>query len=150
MGDPTEPIVLRRMIAAPPERVFRAFTTRDDLARWMSPVGHAEVEVDARIGGLLRVSMIGAGRRIEHVGRFVELDPPHRLAFTWQSAYTGDVPTRVTVDLLSGPDGGTTEVVLRHELLAEGARTSHAQGWGVMLDRLSAIAAAHEELTHGA
>jgi uncharacterized protein YndB with AHSA1/START domain len=150
MGDPTEPIVLRRMIAAPPERVFRAFTTRDDLARWMSPVGHAEVEVDARIGGLLRVSMIGAGRRIEHVGRFVELDPPHRLAFTWQSAYTGDVATRVTVDLLSGADAGTTEVVLRHELLPETARTSHAQGWGVMLDRLSAIAATQEEVTHGA
>ena len=133
MTDVTDAIVVRRTIAAPAERIFRAFTTAELLARWMSPVGHAEVEVEPRVGGGLRVTMVGGDIRIEHVGEFLELDPPHRLAFTWSSEHTGGVP-----------DGAATDVILRHELLPASARESHAGGWGAMLDRLS------EEVSDGA
>lgn len=149
MVDATDAIVVRRTISASPERLYRAFTSGDDLARWMSPVGHAEVEVDVRVGGSLRVTMVGEGRRIEHVGRFVELQPPHRLAFTWRSDYTGGVETQVTVELNDGAAPATTDVVLRHELLPEAAQASHAGGWGTMLDRLSTMTRS-EEITHGA
>jgi len=151
MTESEDAIVIRRTIAATPDRLFRAFTRPDELARWMSPVGHAEVEVDLRIGGALRVAMIGAGIRIEHTGEFLELDPPHRIAFTWQSDYTGGVATRVIVDLAEITGGTATELTLRHELLPASARPSHAGGWGAMLDRLAAMtAAAHEEVSHGA
>jgi uncharacterized protein YndB with AHSA1/START domain len=151
MADPSDAIVVHRTIAAPPERIFRAFTSGDELARWMSPVGHAEVEVEPRIGGVLRVTMIGEGLRIEHIGEFLELDPPHRLAFTWRSVHTGDVATQVAVHLHPAAGGTATDVILHHELLPEAARSSHAGGWGAMLDRLSAIAATnHEKAPHGA
>jgi uncharacterized protein YndB with AHSA1/START domain len=151
MTDSDDAIVLHRTIAATPERLFRAFTRPEELARWMSPVGHAEVEVDLRIGGALRVAMIGDGIRMEHTGQFLELDPPHRIAFTWQSDYTGGVATRVIVDLAETMDGSGTDLTLRHELLPASARASHAGGWGAMLDRLAAAtASAQEEVSHGA
>jgi uncharacterized protein YndB with AHSA1/START domain len=130
-------LVVRRTIATSPSRLYQAWTDPDQLARWMSPVGHAEVEVDLRIGGMLRVTMIGDGRQIEHVGEFLELTPPHRLAFTWLSPYTGGTPTRVTVDLVATDEG--TDLTLRHELLPIEAAESHEGGWGAMLDRLASL-----------
>ena len=56
----------------------------------MSPVGHARVEADARVGGRLHVVMEGDGRVITHTGEFLEVDPPNRLSFTWRSPFTGD------------------------------------------------------------
>src|ERR687895_19091 len=111
MTEANDAIVIHRTIAASPERLFRAFTRPEQLARWMSPVGHAEVEVDLRLGGALRVAMIGDGVRIEHIGQFLELDPPHRLAFTWQSDYTGGVAAP-----LGGPQrgGGGGQAAPRH------------------------------------
>jgi uncharacterized protein YndB with AHSA1/START domain len=139
-------VVVRRSIAVSPARLYRAWTEPQELARWMSPVGRAEVEVDLRVGGSLRVAMIGDGRRIEHTGQFLELVPPHRLAFTWTSAFTGGRLTRVTVDL-ARTDAGT-DITIRHDLLPGDARHSHASGWGAMLARLEALAAAAEEEEH--
>ena len=136
-------LVVRRSIATSPIRLYRAWTDPDQLARWMSPVGHAEVEVDLRVGGKLRVTMIGDGRRIEHVGEFLELTPPHRLAFTWLSPYTGGTATRVTVDLVA-TDGGT-DLTIRHDLLPTDAVESHAGGWDAMVDRLAAVTVATNE-----
>jgi uncharacterized protein YndB with AHSA1/START domain len=135
---------IRRTIAAPAQRVFTAWTDAGWLARWMSPVGHARVEADARVGGRLRVVMVGEGREIEHVGEYLEVAPPHRLSFTWSSPYTGGRPSRVTVELEERD--GMTELILRHELLPRDAAASHAGGWSSMLDRLvSRVEGWHDE-----
>jgi uncharacterized protein YndB with AHSA1/START domain len=139
---PDDVLELRRTLAAPPPQVFAAWTDAARLARWMSPVGHARVEADARPGGLLRVVMVGEGREIEHVGEFVELDPPHRIVFTWRSPYTEDRPTIVTVELAA--TGGGTDLHLRHERLPAGAAVSHRRGWGSMLALLSGLLESHE------
>jgi uncharacterized protein YndB with AHSA1/START domain len=128
---------LVRVLPAPPEQVFRAWTDASLLARWMSPVGRAEVEADPRPGGRLTVTMIGAGTRIEHTGEYLEVVPPHRLVFTWISPYTGDVPSLVTVEL--EPEGDGTRLTLRHEQLPPEAATSHVGGWERMLSRLQEV-----------
>jgi uncharacterized protein YndB with AHSA1/START domain len=140
---PDDTLEIRRWLPVPPDRVFTAWTDASWLARWMSPVGHARVEADPRPGGRLHVVMVGEGREIEHVGEFVEVAPPHRLSFTWQSAYTGDQPTRVTIEL-EATDGGTA-LTLRHERLPAGAGASHRGGWGSMLERLGAELETNEE-----
>lgn len=134
---------IRRMLPAPPERVFAAWTDASRLARWMSPVGHARVDANPRPGGRLRVVMVGDGREIEHVGEYVEVEPPHRLSFTWSSPYTGSEPSLVTVDLV--PADGGTQLTLRHERLPDGAAASHGDGWGSMLERLAGLLGPHEE-----
>ena len=129
-------IEIRRRLPAPVEEVFRWWTEADRLREWMSPVGTVEAEVDLRVGGSLRIVMRGDGRVIDHVGEYVEIDPPRRLVFTWVSAFTGAEPSLVTVEL--EPEGeGATQLRLVHSQLPESIAASHRDGWGAMLDRLS-------------
>lgn len=124
-----------RHIAAPPERVYAAWLDPSSMARWLSPVGHAEAEVEPWVGGRLRVTMIGGDSRIEHTGEYRELEPPRRLVFTWRSPYTGSLPSLVTVELAATPDG--TDLTLVHEFLPAEVVESHAGGWGRILERLA-------------
>jgi len=135
------PVVrLQRLIPAATADVYAAWTDPNLMGRWMSPMGHAEVTVDPRVGGTLKVVMIDAGVRIEHIGEFLELDPPRRLRFTWNSPYTGSVPSVVTVILAA--DGDQTRLDLVHELLPADAIKSHVGGWGAMVDRMAGVLAA--------
>jgi uncharacterized protein YndB with AHSA1/START domain len=63
-------------IAAPPEVVWPYLTEPARYALWMG----TEVTLSPIPGGLYRVHM---REGIEARGEFVELDPPHRLVFTW-------------------------------------------------------------------
>ncbi len=142
-------VVIRRTIPASAERVFDAWTDPEQLARWMSPVGHAVAEVDARVGGSIRVTMSGDGRTIEHTGEYLAIERPRRLVFSWRSPYTGGGTSRVTVELIDGAGG--TALTLRHELLPLVAIVSHAGGWGSMLDRLAALLSSkNQEVPDGA
>jgi uncharacterized protein YndB with AHSA1/START domain len=128
---------LERLLPAPIERVFAAWTTGASMARWMSPVGHAEVEVDLRVSGRFRVVMVGGDTRIEHTGKYLEVDPPRRLSFTWESPYTGPEPSVVTVTFTE--DGDKTRLVLVHERLPDDQVAAHAGGWGAMVDHLELL-----------
>lgn len=137
MSEQAGALVLERVLPAPPEEVFAAWTTPDAMAAWMSPVGHAEAEVDLREGGVFRVVMVGSDFHIEHTGTYLELDPPRRLVFTWVSPYTGPEPSLVTVELHPHPEG--TRLVLTHERLPHDVVGSHRNGWGTMLERLTGV-----------
>jgi uncharacterized protein YndB with AHSA1/START domain len=129
-------IEIPRRLPAPVAEVFRWWTEADRLREWMSPIGTVEAEVDLRVGGALRIVMRGDGTVIEHVGKYVEIDPPRRLVFTWVSPFTGIEPSLITVELK--PDGvDATQLRLVHNQLPESVATSHRDGWGAMLDRLS-------------
>jgi uncharacterized protein YndB with AHSA1/START domain len=129
-------IEIRRRLPATVADVFKWWTEADRLREWMSPIGTVEAEVDLRVGGALRIVMRGEGTVIEHVGEFVEIEPPRRLVFTWVSSFTGAEPSLVTVEL--EPDGAeATHLRLVHSRLPESIVTSHRDGWGAMLDRLS-------------
>jgi uncharacterized protein YndB with AHSA1/START domain len=83
-------------IAAAPERVYRALTTKEELERWF--VTNAELE--ARPGGVFNLTW-----QHEHMpGAFVELDPPRRLSFTWDNRPSNDVTT-CTIELIPEADG---------------------------------------------
>jgi uncharacterized protein YndB with AHSA1/START domain len=135
---PTEEsaVEVRRILPGPPGEVFRAFTDPELMARWMSPVGIAEAEVDLHEGGRFRLVMRGEDREIEHTGEYRTLRPPGLLVFTWRSPFTGGADSLVTVRLAEhGPD---TELLMVHEQLPPGGAESHGGGWGLMLDRLRA------------
>src|SRR5579863_9387609 len=82
------PIELRRTFRAPAERVFRAWTQPAALREWWCPPGWiaSEVAIDLRVGGAYRIAMRcgdGSGE-VAVEGRFLEVQPPVRLAFTWR------------------------------------------------------------------
>jgi uncharacterized protein YndB with AHSA1/START domain len=51
-------VKLHRVIAAPPERVFRAFTDPEALVKWLPPHGFTAkmISFDFRVGGSFRMS----------------------------------------------------------------------------------------------
>jgi uncharacterized protein YndB with AHSA1/START domain len=119
-------------VAAPPETVFRYFTEAERYAQWMG--GTAVLEPVP--GGEYRVRMRDG---VEAVGRFVELEAPRRVVFTWGWTGAFAVPpgsTRVEVTL-AAEDGGT-RVVLRHSgLPSDDERRQHRGGWELYLRRLA-------------
>ena len=132
-----EPIRLERLLAAPIDEVFDAMTNAARMAQWFSPVGGAEVEANAVVGGRLRVVMVDGDVSLEHEGEFLEVQRPTRLAFTWRSPFTGNRSTVVTVEL--SDENGKTRLVLEHDRLPPDERASHTGGWSAILDRLSAV-----------
>lgn len=128
---------VRRLLSAPLEEVFAAWTDADSLKQWLCP-GSATVTAataDARVGGRFRVVMRDRGRDYEHTGEYREVQPPNRLVFTWRSPATGGRDTLVTVELR--PHGQGTEMVLTHERLPDqAAADQHTKGWGSIAVKL--------------
>lgn len=135
---------------ANPEQLFRAWTEPEELARWwrMDAPGwtFAGATVDLRVGGEYTLRMTDPnGKTHTACGRYRAVDPPTRLAFTWDwedpTARVGE--TLVTVEL-TRVGAGMTEVALTHERFADAARVAgHEAGW-VQLLRLLDRAVAEE------
>ena len=128
-------VQITRVLAAPPERVWAAFTEPETLAAWfwparLSPVVSAEV----RVGGSYRIE--GTGMAVS--GVYVEVEPLRRLVFSWR--WDGDETESLVTLEFEGSEGKTV-LALRHDRFAnDEERDNHAQGWNDCLDRLSSLA----------
>jgi uncharacterized protein YndB with AHSA1/START domain len=134
--DPAPAVVIRRLIAAPRERVFAAWLDPVSVAKWMRPgdVAGVTAEIDARVGGAFRIVMSHGRGDPEHWGEYIAIDPPSFLSFTWASAKTNREPTLVTIEFHE-KDGGT-ELVLTHRGLPERQIEPHRKGWGDIVRKL--------------
>ena len=99
----------RRWVAAPPEVVFSAWTSPDQLRHWWGPARNTleECEVDLRTGGRHRyLARNDDGMEFRFHGEFLEVEPPRRLVSTW--TFEGE-PGVSTIDTLefTAADGGT-------------------------------------------
>lgn len=128
-------------IAAPPMKVYEAWTQADQIARWFVPDPSSTCTVqtlDLKVGGILRLTLTDPdGAHVAH-GVFTQLDPPARLAFTWQweTSQNERGVTQVTLDF--HPDGDETRFVLTHEKLSGiVSRDLHAEGWGTCVASLA-------------
>jgi len=140
----TAPVSLRlsRSFAAPPEKVFRAWTEPATLKRWSAPGDMTAplAEVDLRVGGRYRIHMQAPDGTMHIVmGVYREVEPPRKLVYTWQwENKAGAGETLVTVEFLNR--GGRTELVLTHERFPTAAeRDSHEQGWTGCLEKLAGV-----------
>lgn len=96
-------ISFQRRLAAPPARVFEAWTTPEQLAEWWDPTGQRLVtcEMDVRPGGAFR--FVNAGHSPPFAGEYLTVEPPGRLVFTAM----GSVGT-----VLLAPEGGGTRLTV--------------------------------------
>jgi uncharacterized protein YndB with AHSA1/START domain len=145
---PTYTAEVSQPVAGSPENVFLYFTDPDRHVQWMG----SQAELEPVPGGIYRLQMLDGFRA---AGTFVELEPPHRLVFTWgfadedavqrskheQVAAASGNPmpagsTRVTVTL--EPDNDGTQLTLRHEGLPNRElRDGHQTAWETYLPRLA-------------
>src|SRR6266403_4352423 len=86
-GEMTMPhtVRLHRVLAAKPEKVYRAFIEADALAKWLPPNGFACTvhQLDAKVGGAHRMSFrnFTTGNSHSFGGEYVELVPNERLRY---------------------------------------------------------------------
>ncbi len=100
----TGTIRLRRVLRAPPERVYRAFLDADAVAKWLPPYGFTCTvhHMDASVGGAYRMSFtnFASGRAHSFGGEYRELVPSERIRYTdtFEDAnLPGEMQTTVTL-----------------------------------------------------
>jgi uncharacterized protein YndB with AHSA1/START domain len=122
-------------VEAAPQAVFEFFTDPERLVRWMG-VG---ATLDPRPGGIFRLNTVG-DFFVE--GRFVVVEPPRRIVFTWGFGNVPDdegnpfPPGSSTVEVEFLPDADATIVRLTHRVPKQLAHF-HAMGWENYLGRLA-------------
>jgi uncharacterized protein YndB with AHSA1/START domain len=121
------------------ERVFDAWLDPAKAGQFLfaTPTGQmVRVEIDARLGGSFVFTDRRNGEDIEHTGKYLEIDRPHRLVFEFVVPKFSKQFTRVSVDLKPLPTG--CELTLTHEgLLPDYLDRAH-EGWSKILAGLAA------------
>lgn len=144
---------LSRVISAPRELVFRAWTERDMLQRWYAPHGCTLelVRMDVRVNGGFHHGIRGpAHTDCWIVGTFLEVVPPERLVYSHtfsdesgrrltpaQAGREPDWPEEIVTTVTFDDLCGRTKVVIHqtvYEIFAK--RTGAYPSWLQMLDRL--------------
>lgn len=145
----TTSVQVKRLLPADVGRVFEAWRSAEAMSRWfvVEPSWRAEATNDFRVSGKYRVEMRrGDGTVFVAWGEYLEIDPPRRLVFTWNSAMPAVQRSRVTIELASV--GWSTELTLIHELLPDTDEgRAHAIGWEGSLANLERYVANREVRT---
>lgn len=144
-GSKEREIVITRLLDAPPELVFQAWTDPLHLARWWGPEGFTNpvCETDVRLGGAWHIVMRAPdGAEYPCRGVYLEIVRPERLVFTNIAVDNDGTPvldgmTTVTFQ----EENGMTRLTLRTRAVAlvPGAVEKLAgmdAGWSMSLDRL--------------
>ena len=131
-------LTITKELSAPPDVVFEAWTTAESMAQWISPMplGATIPKFDLRVGGEYQIDMHSEDRNFVHVGKFLKIDKPRALDFTWISDGTEQKETIVRLQFESKGEG--TLLTLTHEdFTSEEAKKNHNQGWTVIVDKLA-------------
>lgn len=124
-------------IAAPPEAVYPYFTRPEAIVTWMGDYA----VLDPSPGGVFSLDINGVPVR----GRYLELQPPHRLLISWGHAGSALLPagaSTLEITLTATPEG--TRVSIEHRGLPPEEAAQHAIGWPAFLARLTAAAIGHD------
>jgi uncharacterized protein YndB with AHSA1/START domain len=119
-------IRLERHLSDPPEVVWRALTEREQLRNWF-PCDVIVAGGEWSVGAAISFPFPADAIDLTLTGEVLEVDRPHRLAFSWGE------------DLLLfelTAQGSGTDLVLVDDLPA-GSAARNAAGWDSCLDRLT-------------
>jgi uncharacterized protein YndB with AHSA1/START domain len=108
----TNSVRLHRVIAAPPERIYRAFLEPGAMCKWLPPDGFTGTvfQMDAVVGGQWRMAFTNLGNGQSHSfgGTYLELVPHSRLRYTSKfddPNLPGEMTTTVTLrEVFCGTD----------------------------------------------
>jgi len=138
---------LSRVVHADVDTAFRAWTQPEHIRRWACPEGHtiADSRVDLVVGGSYMLQMTN-DEGLTHTARgtYREIDPPHRLVYTWDwdEDHKMGIDTRVTAEFRA-VDGGT-EITLVHEgFPSEELTQDHLMGWTSCIDKYERFIGEH-------
>jgi uncharacterized protein YndB with AHSA1/START domain len=132
-----------RYFEASPERVFDAWLVPRTLGQWMfGPRVRDEnvvrLDVDPRVGGSFSLKVERKGELVDHVGRYLEIERPHRLVFTWAvKDESDDAPSEVHIDVEASGSGCVLTLVHHMDPKWSDYADRTRNGWTTMLDALA-------------
>jgi uncharacterized protein YndB with AHSA1/START domain len=139
MRTETYELTLSKVVRAPREKVFEAWTSPDWVKRWYGMTDEWTVpvaEIDLRVGGSYRIVMEAPDMPpLDEFGEFLEVVPNERLVYTMASGAWSDI-TQITVEFREHPDGCEVHLTDAGYSTAD-LRDQHANGWPGWLDRLA-------------
>ena len=150
MSDDRE-LMLTRLIGAPPEKVYRAWTDPQLLKQWFAPLPYTTpvAELDVRPGGSAFIVMRGPdGKDLPNRGVYLEVVPNEKLVSTdaYVKAWEPSEKPFMTLILTFEDEGGKTRYTarVRHWTVAD--RETHEKmgfhgGWSLCTDQLEALVA---------
>lgn len=130
-------IVVTRVIDAPRELVFAAFTEPEHIEQWWAPKNATIHEMDVQPGGVWRYSQKIRGSAMPFTIAFIEIDPPQRLVYDYGSGGAGaQEPVRTTVTF--DEEEGKTKVTLQL-MFASAAERKQAVKYGAIVGAMQAL-----------
>lgn len=140
---PTNTVRLHRVLRAPPERVYRAFTEPEAKAKWLPPYGFTcrVHHMEARVGGTYRMSFTSFSTGHEHSfgGEFLELVPNERIRYSYKfddPGLPGEMQTTITLASVSCG----TEISITQEGLPQAIPVEMCYlGWQESLAQLATL-----------
>lgn len=148
-------VTFRRLVDAPRELVWRAWTTAEYVEQWWGPPGceNTDCEIDLRVGGDFHLQMlVPNGESYPCSGRIVECDPPSRLAIAGDDEAehpcgAGLPPGALVILTLDDQDGKTALTLETRFSTAAAMHAANASGystnWPPCIDRLAEFVASH-------
>jgi len=135
-------LVVTRLIDAPRERVFRAWTDPAQVARWWGPKGYVttECDMDIRVGGAYRCVM-RSPEGVDHRKRGVyrEIVEPELVEFTFAWEQPDSRLGHETLITVTFEAVGQKTMLTLHQRLFDTVenRDSHRVGWTSCLERFA-------------
>lgn len=132
-------IVVRRHFEVPAIQVFDAWLDPEIAAKWLfaTPAGEMiHADIDPQVGGEFCFIDRRGDEDIEHLGEYLEIDRPRRLAFLFTVNKSDDV-SRVAVDIVAAGRG--CDLTLTHAMDPKWAEFADRtkSGWEMVLDGLA-------------
>jgi len=125
------------------ERVFDAWLDTNMIGQFMFGPGLRDEAIirltnEPRVGGTFSFVVRRQGKEFNHMGKYLEIDRPRRLIFTWA---VGDPSAGSRVVIEIAPIVGGCELTLTHEMPSgqENFIEQSKIAWGKMLDKLTEI-----------
>jgi uncharacterized protein YndB with AHSA1/START domain len=127
-------ITVTRTIPASPEEVFDVWIDpKSPGGPWF---GAERTILNPAVDGLFYFAVKLEGRTWPHYGRFLRIDRPHDIEYTWVSEATKGVESVVAVKFESRAN--QTEVTLRHSGVPDDEMgRQHKEGWAWVLSMVA-------------
>lgn len=136
-------VSLHRVVTAPPEKVFRAFTDKNAMASWIPPYGFlCEVySMDVKIGGGFKMSFINftTGNGHSFGGKYLDIKPNEFIKYT-DTFDDPNLPGEMTTSVwLKAVSCGTEIKILQENIPAMIPTEMCYLGWQESLEKLKKL-----------
>ena len=133
---------VEKIIHAPIEKVFDTWLDPKIMSKFMMgmpEMPESDVENDPREGGSFTIIMHYRGEKLPHTGKYLEINRPDKLVFTWVSHHSAVENSTVTLNFIKVDDNKTNVALTHVKFIDEEMRSAHEGGWECILDKLDEV-----------